>query len=78
MGGPLYAILILSVQKHFRKVSPASLIEHFILLCTKIYNCPLGERSSITSAHWMGVGGLTENTDTSQVKIDDVILEHMC
>ena len=45
------------------------------------------ERSSITSAHWRGVGGLTENADAadasrggggSQVKIDDVILEHIC
>ena len=47
----------------------------------------LRERSSITSAHWRGVGGLTENADAadasrggggSQVKIDDVILEHIC
>ena len=45
------------------------------------------ERSSITSAHWRGVGGLTENADAadasrggggSQDKIDDVILEHIC
>ena len=45
------------------------------------------ERSSITSAHGRGVGGLTENADAadasrggggSQVKIDDVILEHIC
>ena len=46
------------------------------------------ERSSITSAHRRGVGGLTENADAadasmggeggSQVKIDDVILEHIC
>ena len=49
-------------------------------------NC-VRERSSITSAHWRGVGGLTENADAadasrggggSQVKIDDVILEHIC
>ena len=47
----------------------------------------VGERSSITSAHWRGVAGLTENADAadasrggggSQVKIDDVILEHIC
>ena len=44
------------------------------------------ECSSITSAHWRGVRGLTENADAvdasrgggSQVKIDDVILEHIC
>ena len=47
---------------------------------------PSRKRSSITSAHWMGAGGLTEIADTadalregggSQVKIDDVILEHI-
>ena len=26
----------------------------------------LRERSSITSAHWRGVGGLTENTDAAE------------
>ena len=45
------------------------------------------ERSSITSAHWRGMGSLTENADAadvsrgdggSQVKINDVILEHIC
>ena len=45
------------------------------------------EHSSITSVHWRGVGGLTENADAaddsrgyggSEVKIDDVILEHIC
>ena len=44
------------------------------------------ERSSITSAHWRGVGGLTEIADAadalrgagvSQVKIADVILEQI-
>ena len=45
---------------------------------------PFREHSSISSAHWRGVGGLTENADGadaprgSQVKIDDVILEHIC
>ena len=46
----------------------------------------LRERLSITSAHWRGVGGLTEITDAadalrgdggSQVKIADVILEQI-
>ena len=53
-------------------------------------DCPvmlIRERSSITSAYWRGVGGLTENADAadasrggggSQAKIDDVILEHIC
>ena len=44
------------------------------------------ERSSITSAHWRGVGGLTGIADAadalrggggSQVKIADVILEQI-
>ena len=44
------------------------------------------ERSSITSAHWRGLGGLTEIADAadalrggggSQVKIADVILEQI-
>ena len=44
------------------------------------------ERSSITSARWMGVGGLTKIADAadvlredggSQVKIADVILEQV-
>ena len=52
-----------------------------------IFSSQPRERSSITSAHWRGVGGLTENADAadafrggggSQVKIDDVILEHIC
>ena len=47
----------------------------------------LRERSSIRSVHWRGLGGLTENADAAdasrgvggnQVKIDDVILEHIC
>ena len=46
----------------------------------------LRERSSITSARWRGVGGLTEIADAadalrggggSQVKIADVILEQV-
>ena len=46
----------------------------------------LRERSSITSARWRGVGGLTEIADAadaprrgggSQVKIADVILEQI-
>ena len=54
---------------------------------TKLNTCLFRERSSITSAHWRGVGGLTENADAadasrggrgSQDKIDDVILEHIC
>ena len=52
-----------------------------------LYQNVLRERSSITSAHWRGVGGLTENADAAddsrggggyQGKIDDVIFEHIC
>ena len=52
----------------------------------KMVNKSLRERSSITSAHWRGVGGLTEIADAadalrgdggSQVKIADVILEQI-
>ena len=52
-----------------------------------IFSSQPRERSSITSAHWRGVGGLTEMADVadalgrgggSQVKIADVILEHIC